>query len=752
MAKKLVIVESPAKAKTLGRFLGSDYSIKASMGHIRDLPRSNLGVDIENGFEPKYVVPRPKAAVVKELREAARKAGSLYLATDPDREGEAISWHLMELIKPGDLSVHRVVFHEITPEAVKEAFRHPRSIDASLVNAQQARRILDRLVGYKISPLLWKKVQRGLSAGRVQSVALKMVVDREKEIQAFVPVEYWSIDAELAKATATTARFKAALVGHSDGKKLQIHNKAESDKLLTMLKGSDYAVAKVTQKEQSRSPAPPFITSTLQQDAFRKLGFTAQRTMAIAQQLYEGLPVGKEGSVGLITYMRTDSTNVAASALAETRDYVNEKYGGDYLPPQPRHFARKVKGAQEAHEAIRPTRIHRLPEDVKQYLTREQARLYELIWKRMVASQMATARFNNVTVDIHAKNSKPAATYLLRASSSRVKFPGFLALYSESRDDEEPDKPALPDLKASDKLNLLNLYPEQHFTQPPSRYTEATLIKALEENGIGRPSTYAPILSILGERQYVQKEDGRFKPEKIGFVVSDLLTQYFPDIVDVGFTANLEVKLDEVARGEQEWRPLLKEFYKPFDDRLTTASQQIEKAPDEEIKENCPQCGKSLVIKSGRHGKFIACTGYPECRYTRPMPGSAEAQTEAIEEPCPDCGKPLVIRTGRFGRFIACSGYPTCKYSRPILKKVGVACPECGGDLVERRAKGKRSFYGCSNYPKCKFIANGRPLPQPCSSCGGLMTAYSKKNAKCVKCGHTEALAEQAEPVGAGRS
>jgi len=798
MSKKLVIVESPAKARTLSRFLGSDYTIKASLGHIRDLPRSQLGVDVEKGFEPKYVVPRTKSAVAKELKEAARKAKSLYLATDPDREGEAISWHLTEVIKPDGLSIHRVVFHEITPEAVKEAFKHPRTIDMNLVDAQQARRILDRLVGYKISPLLWKKIQRGLSAGRVQSVTLKMVVDREREIESFVPVEYWSIDAEIAKPGAPKDKFKAGLVGMADHKKkLEIHNQAESDKLVAALQGSAYAVAKVTNKEQSRSPSPPFITSTMQQEAGRKLGFAAERTMSIAQQLYEGLSIGKEGAVGLITYMRTDSTTVATSALEETREYIKEKYGADYLPPHHRQFVRKVKGAQEAHEAIRPTRIHRLPEDIKASLNRDQLRLYDLIWKRMVASQMAAARFYNTTVDIHAKSNKPVATYLLRATASSLKFPGFLTLYSESRDEEDPAKSSLPELNAADKLQLLGLLPEQHFTQPPARYSEATLIKALEENGIGRPSTYAPILSILKERQYVLKEDGRFKPEKIGFTVSDLLSRHFPDIVDVGFTASMEVKLDEIARGEQEWRPVLEEFYKPFDDRLSKATETIEKLPDEEVGEACPQCGKPLVIKSGRHGKFIACPGYPECKYTRPLPGSEEEETdkieeacpdcskplairagrhgkfvactgypeckytrplagkneaepEKIEEPCPECGKPLVYKAGRFGKFIACSGYPGCKYSRPILKKVGVACPECGGDLVQRRAKGKRSFYGCANYPKCKFITNQRPLTHPCSACGGILVYQSKTQAKCLKCGHTEALAEKAEPVAVG--
>ena len=695
MAKSLVIVESPAKAKTVSRMLGSGYSVKASIGHVRDLPKSRLGVDVEKGFTPKYLVPKEKSAVVRGIREAARKASSVYLATDPDREGEAISWHLVQAAELDRLPLKRVVFHEITREAVAEAFRHPREIDMDLVNAQQARRILDRLVGYKLSPLLWQKVRRGLSAGRVQSVALRMIVDREREIEGFVPTEYWSIDAELAKM-ATKESFMATLIGFLDDKKIEIQSEKEAERIAAELEDASYAVAQVRKKEVSRQPAPPFTTSTLQQEGWRKLHFTAQHTMAIAQQLYEGLPIGKEGSVGLITYMRTDSVRVAPSALAETRAYVKEKYGANFLPPRPRIFARKAKAAQEAHEAIRPTSVRREPDIIKHYLTRDQFRLYELIWKRMVASQMSPTLLDATSVDIEAKDEK---AYLLRATSSIIKFPGFTIIYNEGKDDaqDEEGKRPLPDLVKGEPLELLGLFPEQHFTQPPPRYTEATLVKALEERGIGRPSTYAPILSTIQARGYVERGDGRFHPLELGFLVSDLITEHFPDIVDLGFTAQMEEGLDQIARGERQWVPFLQGFYDPFEKTLQTAKQQMKK---------------------------VKVVGEP------------------TEEVCSLCGRPMVIKLGRYGRFLACSGYPDCKNTRPFLIKIGVKCPQCGGDLVERKSKRKRTFYGCAQYPDCDFTTSDKPIPQPCPECGGLMAMRGKKMVRCLKCEFSGSLAK----------
>jgi len=686
--KKLVIVESPAKARTLNKILGRGYSLKASLGHVRDLPRSRLGVDIENGFVPKYVVPKARSKLVGELKQAARTASAVYLATDPDREGEAIAWHLVEVTKSDQTPYYRVVFHEITEQAIKRAFKHPRSIDMQLVNAQQARRVLDRLVGYKISPLLWKKIRRGLSAGRVQSVALKIIIDREREIQKFVPVEYWTIEAELTKK-AETATFRAMLTGLMDGTKLDIHNQQESTKIKDELEQSRYNVFKVTTKKVTRPPAPPFITSTLQQEAWRKLHFTAKQTMAVAQQLYEGLPIGNEGSVGLITYMRTDSTRVAHSAVAEAREFIISKYGSQFVPPRARYFTRTIKGAQEAHEAIRPTKIWREPSLIKPHLTASQFKLYELIWKRMAASQMAAALFDNTTVDIEAKC--PESDYLLRTSSSVSTFPGFIVLYSEGKDEvgEEEKKGPLPQLEKGDELELLGLFPEQRFTQPLPRFTEATLVKMLEQWGIGRPSTYAPILSTIQERGYVTKVKGSFQPTELGIVVNDLLSQYFSDIIDIKFTARMEDELDDIAEEKKDWVSVVQDFYGPFEKDLENAFQVAERV---------------------------------------------KLADELTDETCPKCGKPLAIKMGRYGKFLACSGYPECKYTKPYQIKIGVNCPQCGGELVERINKKKRIFYGCGNYPNCHFATNFRPLPQPCPKCGGLLTLYMGKLAKCTKC------------------
>jgi DNA topoisomerase-1 len=705
MASKLVIVESPAKARTLNKILGRSYSVKASLGHVRDLPKASLGVDIDKDFTPEYVIPPGKRKIVGEIKEAIGKARSIYLATDPDREGEAISWHLVQATKLGknDRPVHRVVFHEITEDAVQEAFRSPRSIDMNLVNAQQARRILDRLVGYKLSPLLWRKVQRGLSAGRVQSVAVRMIVDREQEIQNFTPKEYWILEVDLAPVEEKKAVFRARLFARADGTKLDIGNKDEADRVVADLEKAEYAVKTVVTKQVARQPAPPFITSTLQQEAWQKLHFTASRTMAIAQQLYEGLPLGKEGSVGLITYMRTDSTHVAASAISETRDYIREKYGARFVPPKPRSFARKAKWAQEAHEAIRPTKIHRQPEQLKPFLDLAQLKLYELIWKRMVASQMSAALYDTTNVEIRVSNAgRQPEGYLLKASSSLVKFPGFIAVYSESREEDERGESSdsigvsLPRLKIGDKLLYLGTSPEQCFTQPPPRYTEATLIKALEQKGIGRPSTYAPILSTIQERDYVNKVEGKFRPTELGLIVNRILTAHFPEIVDPGFTAQMEEQLDEIARGKYEWIAALQEFYPPFQGMLDKAWTNLEKVN----------------------------------------------MTQASEETCPKCGRPMVIRVGRFGKFLACSGYPDCKTTMPYLVKTGISCPQCGGELVKRISKKKKVFYGCSKFPQCQFTVNRKPVAQTCPDCGGLLIQYGADLAKCVACQRRIKLSE----------
>ena len=754
--QSLVVVESPAKARTIERILGDGFLIRASRGHVRDLPKGKLGVDIEKSFDPSYLVVKDKQDVVRELKDLGDRASSIYLATDPDREGEAISWHLVKAAAwdKGTKPLHRVVFHEITQDAVKAAFEHPRSLDMALVNAQQARRILDRLVGYQISPLLWRKVQRGLSAGRVQSVALRMVVDREKEVRAFVPEEYWTIEASLQKAARTKAErgdaFGALLHSIKGQKgKLKIADEARAREIEHDLKGANYAVAGVKVREVKQSPAPPFITSTIQQEAFRKLRFSAKRTMVVAQQLYEGLALGSEGSVGLITYMRTDSTNVSSSSIQEAREYIQGRYGKDYVPEKPRVFRRKAKGAQEAHEGIRPTSITRTPDALKSHLSRDQLRLYDLIWRRMLASQMADARSDSTTVETEAGSAPSKPTYIFRSTGSVLTFPGFRTLYMESVDDaeEEAGKGPPPGLKKGDALNCLGLDPKQHFTQPPPRYTEASLIKNLEEKGIGRPSTYAPIISTIIDRHYVVKEENKLVPTALGETVCDLLIGYFTDIMDTNFTARMEDELDEVARGERQWVPMLQDFYGPFQKALEVATESMPKVKVEEATEEvCDKCGKPMVIKTGRFGRFLACSDFPDCRNSRPVPtdgdgqaaqnGSGEPATpETTDEVCEKCGKPMVFRTGRFGKFIACSDYPECKTTKPILNKVGVECPRCGGDLVQRRGKGKgRLFYGCSRYPDCDFIVNQRPLPEPCPECGGLMVQSGREGAKCTSC------------------
>jgi DNA topoisomerase-1 len=692
----LVIVESPAKAKTISRYLGRGYVVKASMGHVRDLPKSRMGVQTDDSFEPDYLVPRDKSKVVKELRESVKSAKSVLLATDPDREGEAIAWHLKEATQPQDKLVQRIVFQEITPDAIREAVKAPREINMKLVEAQQARRVLDRLVGYEISPLLWKNVKRGLSAGRVQSVALRLIVEREREINAFVSREYWSLDAELAKREANQRKkvktFKAALA-RVNGETPELNDEAQTMAIVNALDGAEFQVAEVRTKETQRRPAAPFTTSTLQQEASRKLRFPVRRTMQIAQELYEGVDLGKEGSQGLITYMRTDSTNIAASAQQRAREVITERHGAEYVPERPPVYTRKAKGAQEAHEAIRPTDPARAPEVVQQYLTPQQFRLYKLIWQRFVASQMRNAIFDSTSVDIDAGKPGGPKPYRFRATGSVIKFPGFIAVYREGRDDDEVDeidRDALPVLTAGERLDLTQLLPEQHFTQPPPRFTEATLVKSLEELGIGRPSTYAPTIATLQARNYVVVDQRRLSPTELGEVVIDLLIKHFAAIVDAQFTSRMEDELDDIASGERAWVPVMRDFYGPFHESVEQAEQQMTRV---------------------------------------------KIADEPTDEICEKCGRPMVIKLGKYGRFLACTGFPECRNARPLLVKIGVKCPQCHeGDVVEKRTrKGRqRIFYGCSRYPECDFTSWDKPTGQRCPVCGDILVETGKDGT--IKC------------------
>ncbi len=701
--KDLVIVESPAKARTVGQILGNKYVVTASQGHVRDLPQWRFGVNIEQDFEPVYEVVKDKRDLISQLKAAGDSANDIYLATDPDREGEAISWHLQEAAdwEERPTPPKRVVFHEITKDAVEDAFNHPRDIDMQLVNAQQARRILDRLVGYQISPLLRKRVQRGVSAGRVQSVALRMVADREREIAAFVPVESWTIDVLLRKEeqkTEFTAQLRS-IKGHRG--RLSISKEEDARRYEAELEGAKYSVAEVTKRDVRQRPAAPFTTSTMQQEAGRKLRFTSQRTMSVAQQLYEGLDVGEGGPVGLITYMRTDSTQVAASAVTETREYVATRYGREFRPEKPRVYSRRSKAAQEAHEAIRPTSIRRDPASMKPFLNSEQLRLYTLVWERMLASQMSDAVSESTTVDIDAACRDSGNVYNFRATGSVLKFAGFRSVYLEGRDENSDGDNAktLPRLEAGDPLSCEGLAANQHFTEPPPRFTEATLIKAMEERGIGRPSTYAPTIGTLLGRYYVERKQSRLFPTVLGLTLSDLLTEFFPGVMDLDFTAGMEEELDAVSRGERGWVPMLGEFYGPFREALDNATETM-----------------------------------PRVRLE-----------EETDEVCDDCSKPMVIKIGRFGRFMSCTGYPDCKGTKPILNKIGVTCPDCGGDLVERRARGRggRPFWGCSRYPACEFILNRRPVPNPCPECGKLMVQHNRSTVACTSCSWQEAASQE---------
>lgn len=668
---KLIIVESPTKVKSIKKYLGGGYEVMASMGHVRDLPKSKLGVDTEHDFKPQYINMSDKKELIKQLKTAAANSDGVLLATDPDREGEAISWHLAYLLALDLNEPNRVAFNEITESGVKAGIAAPHKIDLNLVDAQQARRVLDRIVGYKLSPFLWKKVKGGLSAGRVQTVALRLIVEREREIEKFNSEEYWSVDAKLL---AGTKSFKAALYGFADGKKIDvIPNAEEADKIVSALGGAEYIVSALKKGTRKKQPAPPFITSTLQQEASRKLGFTGQRTMRIAQQLYEGVDVPGAGTTGLITYMRTDSLRISEEARAAAYKYITGRYGKEYLPERPRYFKTK-SGAQDAHEAIRPTAVSFTPESVKEALTAEQYKLYKLIWERFIASLMEVCVQNTVNADI------TAGDYLFKASGYTVKFDGFTVLYEEGKDEDSAEGGALPEMKTGDKLKLKELTPNQHFTQPPARYTEPTLIKALDENGIGRPSTYAPIISNILGRDYIEREKKSLKPTNLGMVVSDLMVEYFDKIVDVKFTAGLEKQLDEIGAGKRGWVDTIKDFYKDFDKLYKKAEDSLEgkrvKVPDEETDVICDKCGRKMVVKSGRFGKFLACPGYPECKNTKPMP------EDEVKQPCPKCGGKLVKKTSKKGKkFYGCSNYPDCDFAAPGIP-TGEKCPECGSFII----------------------------------------------------------------------
>lgn len=755
MPKNLLIVESPAKAKTLKKYLGKDFDILASYGHVRDLLPKEGAVDTEHSFDMKYQTIERNEKHVDAIVSAMKKADALYLATDPDREGEAISWHLLEILKEKklvkDKPVHRVVFYEITKRAVNEAVANPRDISMELVNAQQARRALDYLVGFNLSPLLWKKIRRGLSAGRVQSPALRMIVEREEEIEKFVTREYWTILANLAKKGD---RFNAKLIQYQGEKLSQFsitdgEQASKTEEELLRAAAGTLVVAKVDKKQRKRNPSPPFTTSTLQQEASRKLGFTAQRTMRLAQQLYEGIDIGG-GAVGLISYMRTDSVSLANEALDEIRSLIVTRFGSDNVPEQPHFYKTKSKNAQEAHEAIRPTAAERVPESIKDSLTADQYKLYDLIWKRTIACQMIHATLDTVSVDMSAGEGN-----LFRANGSTIVHPGFMAVYQESVDDskEGEDERRLPVLLAGEKIDLLSVQPEQHFTEPPPRYGEASLIKALEEHGIGRPSTYASIISTLQQREYVELDKRRFKPTDVGRIVNKFLTEYFTRYVDYDFTAHLEDELDAVSRGEKDWVPLLRDFWTPFKTQVDTTEENVKRqdVTQEALDEACPKCGKPLSIRLGKRGRFIGCTTYPECDYTRNLNEEAGAATEpeVVEgRICPKCESPLIFRQGRYGKFIGCSNYPACKHIEPLEKPAdtGVECPQCHkGSLLKRKSRYGKIFYSCSTYPDCNYAVWNEPLNESCPKCNWpVMTIKTTKRRGTEKvcpqkeCGYAE--------------
>ena len=739
MAKPLIIVESPAKARTITKYLGKAYNVMASVGHVRDLPASKLGVDIENDFTPHYITIKGKGKILTEIKKAAGSASKIFLGPDPDREGEAIAWHIAEELTGKDDNIFRVLFHEITEKAIKEALHNPGRIDTNKVNAQQARRILDRIVGYKLSPLLWEKVRRGLSAGRVQSVAVRLICDLEKEILQFVSEEYWSLTATVEGKVPPP--FKIRLIKYR-GEDIKIPDQQEAERIKGVLSGSEYIVKTIEKKERKKNPQPPFTTSKLQQEAARKLRFTAKKTMLIAQKLYEGIEIGSEGPVGLITYMRTDSVRISADAQSEARKFIKDSIGSEYIPAKGIAYKNK-KGIQDAHEAIRPTSVFRSPDEIKEYVDKDSFNLYRLIWNRFVACQMSPAILDTTTIDIQA------GEYLLRATGSVIKFPGFMKLYEEGRDDsaqaiEGEEEDVLPSVAEGERLNFLSIEPKQHFTQPPARYTEASLIKELEEKGIGRPSTYAAILSTIQDRKYVEKKEGRFHPTELGVLVNDMLVEHFPELIDVTFTAKMEDELDEIEEGRYEWRQAVGDFYRPFDQHLEKARKEMRNVKGEETPTDikCEKCGNSMVIKWGKLGYFLACSGYPECKNTMNFKKSEDGTIEAMKEEttgenCPQCGSPMVIKSGRFGRFFACSKYPDCKTTKPIT--TGIACPQegCGGELTEKRSKRGKVFYSCTKYPTCTFAMWDKPVPKPCPQCGAPFMAekYARGSSSiiCIK-------------------
>jgi DNA topoisomerase-1 len=819
VAKNLVIVESPAKAKTINKYLGRGFIVKASMGHVRDLPKKKLGVDVERGFTVDYEALPARKKVLDELKKAAKAADAVYLAADPDREGEAICWHLAEELggrtKKSKAKFRRVVFNEITKGAILAAFENPVAVDTRKVDAQQARRVLDRLVGYKVSPILWEKVRRGLSAGRVQSVALKLICDREREIKAFKPEEYWTVQAHLDAGQPPV--FGANLL-RRDKKRIEIGNQEEADTVRKDLEAAAFRIDKIQARERKRRPVPPFITSKLQQDAFRKLRFPVRKTMQVAQKLYEGMELGGEDSSGLITYMRTDSTRISPDALAAAREHITGTYGAEYVPEKPNVY-RSKKGAQDAHEAIRPTDMSRPPQSIKRFLTKDQLALYTLIWNRFVASQMLPALYDETVVDVGATPRGKRPTYLLRAKGSILKFKGFLAVYEETReekvdtkkpveeaglqaDDTEPESgDQLPRLEEGQSVSLEKLDTDQHFTQPPPRFSEASLVKELEENGIGRPSTYASIIATIATREYIEKREARLWPTELGFVFVDILTDHFADIMNVEYTAAMEQELDEIEEGKDSFLNTLHQFWKKFEKDLEKAQAEMKdiKRLEEKTDEVCDKCGSKMVIKWGRYGKFLACTGYPDCKNTRQLAGGEGTDTpevhedvagatcpkdnepmilkkgrygpflacskypdcketrrlvrgeggklqieqlKPIDEKCPECKNDLMWRRGRFGPFIACSNYPDCKYiKKKEAKKIGLTCPECHeGEVVERKGRWGRSFYGCTRYPDCKFTAYHRPIAETCPDCGRpyLLQKETKKEGKVVFCANEE--------------
>ena len=767
MAKNLVVVESPAKAKTLAKYLGRNYQVRASVGHILDLPKSKLGVDVENDFQPDYSVIPGKSKVITELRKAAKDKDTVFLAPDPDREGEAIAWHIADKIGVPESKLKRVLFNEITKDAVQKAIKNPLELNRDRYDAQQARRVLDRLVGYQVSPLLWKKVRRGLSAGRVQSVAVRIIVEREREIRAFIPVEYWSIIAKLEGGQPPPFDARLVEVGGKrlDPKGFRVENEQQATAILDAIKAADWIVGKVETKERKRNPQPPFITSRLQQEASRKHSFSPKRTMGLAQRLYEGVELGDEGSVGLITYMRTDSTRVSPEAQGHAREYIQGKYGDRYLPKEPPVY-RSRKQAQDAHEAIRPTSMEYTPERVEKFLDPAELKLYTLIWNRFVASQMSPAIYDQTAVDI------PIGEYLFRANGQVEKFDGFMRVYTEGVDEKAQDKDAdaepdsaddrnLPPLASGDKLKLHEVTPEQHFTQPPPRFTQATLIKELEEKGIGRPSTYASIMGTILEKEYVvEDESRRVRPTELGTLVNDLLVESFPDIFNVEFTAGMEEILDTVEEGSTSWVSAVRGFYDPFTKDLEHADEHMRDVKTQEIATDltCERCGNPMVIKWGRRGEFIACKNYPECRNTKNFKrledGTIEvAKEETIDRTCPKCGKPMQIRFGRFGKFVGCTGYPECREVQPLKlpEPIGMKCPDCSvGEVVQKFSRKRKMFYSCNRYPDCKFSAWDKPIQEPCPLCGNkfLVEKVTKRAGAEKKCPNPECTFREALDTG----